>query len=213
MARPIARCARRHCFMAPASHSHWLPFFWGVVRGSLTKFDPEQTLKTLADYAATNVFMVPTHFQGMFSLPPQTLARYPTPDLKTIISNAAALPQDRQGTDRRAFRGRPVIRMFTAPRKRGSWSNLHPADQLRKTQCVGQPFPCTEIQILDNTGQPVSANTIGEVCSRSPYFIQRLLGSTGCDRGDHCAASGFAPVIWVAWTRTATCIWRAAPKT
>ena len=151
------------------------PIFLGGSARILTKFDPEQTLKTLADYAATNVFMVPTHFQGMFSLPPQSLARYPTPDLKTIISNAAALPQTAKEQIVEHF-GEGLLFECYGSTEAGIVSNLHPADQLRKTQCVGQPFPFTEIQILDNTGQPVSANTIGEVCSRSPYLFNGYWG-------------------------------------
>ena len=58
------------------------PLYFGGSARIMTRFDPEQTLKSLADDAATNVFMVPTHFQALFSLSPQILARYPTPALK-----------------------------------------------------------------------------------------------------------------------------------
>ena len=53
----------------------------------------------------------------------------------------------------------------------GIISNLGPDDQLRKKQCVGEPFPFTEIKILNNDGDECGPNEVGEVFTSSPYIF------------------------------------------
>ena len=53
----------------------------------------------------------------------------------------------------------------------GIISNLRPADQLRKLQCVGQPFPCTNIKVVNESGHECNPNEVGEIFSSSPYLF------------------------------------------
>ena len=57
------------------------------------KFDAATTLKLLKESKITNVFMVPTHFQAIFDLSEKQQTKLKPSHLKTIISNASALPQ------------------------------------------------------------------------------------------------------------------------
>ena len=42
---------------------------------------------------------------------------------------------------------------------------------LRKKQCVGQPFPYTEIRIINSNGNECGPNEVGEVFTVSPYIF------------------------------------------
>ena len=53
----------------------------------------------------------------------------------------------------------------------GIVSNLRPADQLRKLQCVGLPFPLTSVRIIDEDGREVGPGEPGELFSSSPYLF------------------------------------------
>ena len=161
--------------LAPMFHGAGLafalaPIFFGGTAYLMGQFDPEATLALLQDSKATNVFMVPTHFHAIFALAPSTLEKFTFPHLKTIISNAAPLPQSTK-TQIVEYFGEGKLFECYGSTEAGIVSNLRPADQLRKTQCVGQAFSCTEIQLLDDDGQPVKQGKLGEVFTRSPYIF------------------------------------------
>jgi long-chain acyl-CoA synthetase len=162
--------------VAPMFHGAGLafslaPIFFGGYCEIVPRFDPEHSLRLLADKAISNVFLVPTHFHAMFRLSKKVLARYrKRPGLRTVISNAAPLPQATKTRIVEYF-GAHCLHETYGSTEGGIVSNLRPADQLRKEQCVGLPFPCTQIRLLDEQGNEVSPGEVGELFSRSPYLF------------------------------------------
>ena len=114
--------------------------------------------------------MVPTHFNAIFSLGDEVLEKYRMPTLRTIISNAAPLPQTTKEKIVNYF-GEGILFECYGSTEAAIVSNLRPADQLRKTQCVGKPFPCTEVRLLDDSGKEVPPGEIGELFSKSPFLF------------------------------------------
>ena len=53
----------------------------------------------------------------------------------------------------------------------GLATNLRPPDQLRKQQCVGLPFPCTQVKLLDEDGKPTPRGEIGELFTLCPFMF------------------------------------------
>lgn len=151
------------------------PIFFGGTCEILPRFDPEELLRVIAEVAITNAFMVPTHFNAVFGLGDQVAARADTSSLRTIISNAAPLPQ---ATKVRIVEwlGDGILHETYGSTEGGIITNLRPQDQLRKEQCVGQPFPCTEVRLLDDGGEEVPAGEVGEVFNRSPYLFNGYWG-------------------------------------
>jgi long-chain acyl-CoA synthetase len=143
------------------------PLFFGGTADLMDGFDPETTLRVLHSGVYTGVFFVPTHFHGMFALPAETLARYKGHGLKTIISNAAPLPQETKYKIVEYF-GEGLLNECYGSTEAGIVTNLRPPDQLRKMQCVGLPFPGTMVRIVDDNGNEVGPNEVGELLSRSP---------------------------------------------
>ena len=151
------------------------PIFFGGSCEILPKFEPELVLERLMTLGITNTFMVPTHFNAVFGLGEATLKKYKAPALKTIISNAAPLPQ---ATKQRivSYFGAGILHETYGSTEGGIVCNLRPADQLRKIQCVGMPFPCTEVRLLDLSGKEVPQGEVGELYSRSPFLFSGYWG-------------------------------------
>lgn len=157
------------------------PIFFGGSCEILPKFEPERVLERLQSLGITNTFMVPTHFNAVFGLGQAVLDNYAFPRLKTIISNAAPLPQ---ATKERivAYFGADVLHETYGSTEGGIVCNLRPADQLRKIQCVGHPFPLTEIRLLGADGKDVADGEVGELYSRSPYLFAGYWGKPEASR-------------------------------
>jgi long-chain acyl-CoA synthetase len=151
-------------------------FFGGYCEIS-PKFEAASTLEKLKELDITNVFMVPTHFQAIFNLPAEQLEGLKSNQIKTIISNASALPQALKKKVVGYF-GHGILHETYGSTEAGIVCNLRPADQLRKERCVGLGFACTETKVLTKEGLPVQPGEVGELYSRSPYLFSGYWGNT-----------------------------------
>ena len=114
--------------------------------------------------------MVPTHFQALFALGDDVCDRYDTSALRTIISNAAPLAQVMKERIVERF-GDGLLFECYGSTEGGIVSNLRPADQLRKHQCVGLPFPA-DLSPHPRRGRPGSrAGTGRRTLRASPYLF------------------------------------------
>ncbi len=161
--------------VAPLFHGGGFAFAMGSVflGGScelLPGFEPEQVLRKLSEDRFTGTFMVPTHFHAILALEERVLARYRQHSLKALVSNAAALPQATKERIVAQF-GDGVLHETYGSTEAGIVTNLRPADQLRKLQCVGLPFPCNRVRLLGDDGAEVAQGEIGELFSNSPYLF------------------------------------------
>ena len=159
----------------PLCHGGGLAFsiaaiFLGGQLELLSRFDPGEVLRQLDEGAATGVFMVPTHFHAIFALEKAVLAKHSAPALKSVISNAAALPQAVKEQIVGHF-GDGILHETYGSTEAGIVCNLRPADQLRKQRCVGQPFTTTEVRLLDDDGAHAGPGEAGELFSNSPFLF------------------------------------------
>ena len=165
----------RFLSIAPMCHGAGMifslaPIFFGGYAEIMDDFNPELVMKTIEDENITGFFGVPTHFYGMLGIDQSILDSCTGSSLKTIISNAAALPQSLKEKIVEHF-GEGLLYECYGSTEGGIISNLKPEDQLRKKQCVGEPFPFTEIKILNNAGDECEPNEVGEVFTSSPYIF------------------------------------------
>lgn len=160
---------------APIYHGAGMAFslatvYFGGTLSVMKQFRPEEMLSRIASEGITNAFMVPTMFHAIFGLPEATRDKYDLSRFRVWLSNAAALPQ---ATKELIIGEWPHTRLFElyGSTEGGIVTSLRPEDQLRKIQCVGHPFPLTEVILLDDDGNEVGANAVGELFSRSPYLF------------------------------------------
>jgi long-chain acyl-CoA synthetase len=163
--------------IAPMAHGAGFAFiiaslYFGGSVEVLPKFDPALVLHKLASEPFTGVFMVPTHFQAIFAQEAALLERHRgrAIALRTIMSNAAALPQAVKEKIV-AYWGEGRLHETYGSTEAGVVTNLRPQYQLTHRQSVGPPFALNAIRLLDDDGREVPRGEIGELHSRSPYFF------------------------------------------
>ena len=161
--------------IAPLFHGGGFSFaaatlFFGGTCIVLPRFEPEETLRLLAERKLTNVFMVPTHFNAIFTLGENALRAYPVTSLRSLISNAAPLSQVMKERIVEQF-GDGLLYESYGSTEASLISTLRPADQLRKQNCVGLPFPATSLRLVDDDGADVAVGEVGEIFVRSPYLF------------------------------------------
>jgi len=168
--------------IAPMAHGAGFAFimaslYFGGTVDVLPRFDPELVLSKLGSAPFTGVFMVPAHFHAIFSQEAAVLDRWRGrfPALRTIMSNAAALPQAAKERIV-AYWGEGKLHETYGSTEAGVVTNLRPADQLVRLQSVGRPFALTEIRLLDEAGREVEPDEVGELYSRSPYLFNGFYG-------------------------------------
>ena len=133
-------------------------------------FDPEQVMHKLRNEAMTGFFGVPTHFNVIFGLEQGFLDSHRPEHLKTVISNAAALPQAMKETLVDYF-GPGLLHETYGSTEAGIVTNLRPPDQLRKKACVGQPIWGTLVSVRDDDGNECAPDEVGELFSTSPFLF------------------------------------------
>ena len=136
----------------------------------LDKFNPLETLERLKFGGFTGVFMVPTHFQMVFELPENVLERFRGPPVKTIICNAAPLPQAMKSRIIPYF-GDTVLHEVYASTEAGLVSSLRPEHQLTKQSCVGTPLAHTHVSLRNEAGEECGPNEVGELFTWSPMLF------------------------------------------
>lgn len=151
------------------------PLFLGGSCTIMPRFEPELALRAIDEGRSTSTFMTPTHFSSLFALEPRPLDRYHTGSLTALVSNAAPLSQAMKERIVERF-GPDVLFEAYGSTEASIVSNLRPADQLRKQQCVGLPFPMTSVRIQAPDGSEAGAGEIGELFSRSPYLFAGYWG-------------------------------------
>jgi long-chain acyl-CoA synthetase len=165
----------RFLAVAPMCHGAGMifslaPVFFGGHCEVMDRFDPELVARRLKAGAMTGFFGVPTHFHALMSLPQAVLERERPRALRTVISNAAALPQAMK--ERLVgYYGDGLLHETYGSTEAGIVTNLRPPDQLRKQQCVGQPFPATLVEIRRDDGSICTPDEVGELFSASPYLF------------------------------------------
>jgi long-chain acyl-CoA synthetase len=165
----------RFLAIAPMCHGAGLifslaPVFFGGYAEIMDRFDPELVMRALKDSAMTGFFGVPTHFHALMGQEHSLLEANRPQHLRSVISNAAALPQAMKETLVDYF-GEGLLHETYGSTEAGIVTNLRPADQLRKTACVGQPIACTEVEIRRDDGSLCAPDEVGELFSTSPYLF------------------------------------------
>ena len=151
------------------------PLAFGGTCTVINRYDPESLLARMGQGDIDGVFMVPTHFHRLFELPEATLDRWrDTHKLRSIISNAAALPQATkiQIVD---YFGEGLLNESYGSTEAGFVLNIRPEDQLRKPNSVGMPFVNMQVELRDDDGNPVPDGTPGELFARGPMTFNGYL--------------------------------------
>jgi long-chain acyl-CoA synthetase len=154
-----------HLVSAGMHHGGCQSFYQGALNvgqalAILGKFDPEQTLRAIAEHRVTTGYMVPTQFVRLLRLPDEVKARYDVSSLQVIVHSAAPcpVPVKQQMMD---WWG-PVI-WETYGGMEGAACIAKPYRWLERPGTVGRAIKGITLRILDDDGNEVPVGESGNV--------------------------------------------------
>lgn len=158
--------------LIPGPLYHNGPFIWGTTalfRGCqvtvTTRFDAEQTLALIQDQKVDIVYMVPTMMQRIWNLPEEVRNRYDLSTLKVLWHLAAPCP----AWLKEAFiewLGADVIWELYGGTEGQGGTVISGEEWLAHRGSVGKPNATCEMIIVDEEGNRLPPNEIGEVYMR-----------------------------------------------
>lgn len=155
-----------HHVVAPLFHG------WGLLNFTLAltlpstvvlrrRFDPEETLQTIADHRVDSAAMVPTMLQRIMQLPPEVRARHDTSSLSAIPLSGSAIPGDLATRAMDAFGD--VVFNFYGSTETG-WASIATPEDLRAAPgTAGRPPMGTSLLLLDEDDRPVRQGETGRI--------------------------------------------------
>ncbi|MQA24082.1 MAG: AMP-binding protein [Micromonosporaceae bacterium] len=126
-------------------------------------FDPEQTLRLIAEHRVTHSHMVPTQFHRLLGLPEATRAAYDMSSLRAMIHGAAPCPDEvkRRMLD---WWGPVVIEYYAATE--GGGALITAEEWLKQPGSVGRAWPGSVVTVLSEDGSEAPAREPGLVYMR-----------------------------------------------
>lgn len=139
----------------------------GQALAIMGKFDAEQALAHIAKHSVTTAYMVPTQFVRLLKLPQDVRDRYDVSSLKVVVHSAAPCPLEVKKA-MMAWWG-PVL-WETYGGTEGAATIAKPHRWLEKPGTVGRTIKGMRVRILDDAGNELGPNAIGNV------YLERVDG-------------------------------------
>jgi acyl-CoA synthetase (AMP-forming)/AMP-acid ligase II len=167
---------------APMFHS------WGLVHFALgfsltstivlrRKFDPQETVRAVAQHRASALIVVPVMLQRIMDLGPQTLARYDTSALKVIAVSGSALPGELATRAMDEF-GEVVYNLYGSTEV--AWATIATPEDLRAAPgTAGRPPQGTVVKLLDGDGREVGPGEGGRIFVANGMVFEGYTGGGG----------------------------------
>ncbi len=133
-------------------------------------WDAEETLQLIDRHQVTTGYAVPTHFTRLLRLPDETRAAFDGSSLRSVYHTAAPCPPEikRQMID---WWGPVINELYGASESGGAGTVCTSEQWLAKPGTVGAPLPTTELLIVDDDGERLGADQVGQI------YIRNLLGA------------------------------------
>jgi len=175
------RSGERTLIAAPLFHSWGLgQLQLGLVLGTTYvlnhRFDPEVTLKLVAEHRCTTLAVVPIMMQRILALPNEVKRKYDLSSLRITAASGSALPghlatewMNTFGDNLYNFYGSTEVAMATV---------ATPEDMRAAPGTAGKPPLGTAVKILDEHGQPLPTGVTGRI------FVANSISFEGYTSGD-----------------------------
>ncbi|MCL6477305.1 MAG: AMP-binding protein [Peptococcaceae bacterium] len=163
---------------------------------NMVSFDPEDLLKTIADYKVTFTSLVPTHYIMILALPDEVKQKYDVSSIRQLLVSSAPARRDLKLSIMDYFKTAELWEAYGST-EAALVTYLRPEDQFRKLGSIGREvFGTDEIKLLDENGNEVKAGEVGELYSRSPGIFKEYWQDPDKTRevfrGEWCTAGDMA---------------------
>ncbi len=187
------RSGERTMIAAPLFHSWGLgQLQLGLVTGTTYvlnhRFDPESTLKAVAEHQCTTLAVVPVMMQRILALPDEVKRKYDLSSLRITAASGSALPghlatewMDTFGDNLYNFYGSTEVAMASV---------ATPEDMRAAPGTAGKPPLGTVVKILDQQRQPVPTGETGRIFVANSISFEGYTSGDDKERFDGFVSSG-----------------------
>jgi len=167
---------------APMFHSWGFAHFTLALPLSSTlvlrrRFDPEETLRVVAQHRAAALAVVPVMLQRILELAPETIARYDTSCLKIVAASGSALPGELATRAMDTF-GDVLYNLYGSTEV--AWATIATPEDLRAAPgTAGRPPMGTIVKLLDEHGREVPRGQNGRIFVANEMVFEGYTGGGG----------------------------------
>jgi acyl-CoA synthetase (AMP-forming)/AMP-acid ligase II/carbon monoxide dehydrogenase subunit G len=193
LSRIPLRSREKAFIVAPLFHSWGFAHFTlGLLLGSTIvlrrKFDPEQTLSTIAQYQTQSAPMVPVMVQRIMELPEETRRKYDTSSLRAVPLSGSALPGELAIRFMNEF-GDILYNLYGSTEV--AWATIATPDDLRAAPgTAGAPPRGTIVKIYDENGRELPQGEVGRIFVGNEMLFEGYTGGGSKDVIDGLMATG-----------------------
>ena len=169
---PALEIQQRGVMLVPGPLYHNGPFLWamfalfkGCTVGITTRFDAEQTLRTIERLRVDTVYMVPTMMRRIWAMPEETRRSFDLSSLRTLWHLAEPCPAWLKERFIEWLGPSVIWELYGGTEGQGS-TTIQGQDWLTHRGSVGKPVDTCEMKIVGEDGQTLAAGEVGEVYIR-----------------------------------------------
>jgi acyl-coenzyme A synthetase/AMP-(fatty) acid ligase len=152
------------------------------------RFDPEDTLRVIAEHRASTLAVVPVMLQRMLDLDPHTIARYDVSALRVVALSGSALPGDLATRAMDAL-GDVLYNLYGSTEV--AWATVAtPADLRAAPGTAGRPPFGTVVKLLDERGVEVPKGHTGRIFVANELMFDGYTGGGGKEIIDGLMSTG-----------------------
>jgi acyl-CoA synthetase (AMP-forming)/AMP-acid ligase II len=141
------------------------------------KFDPEETLRAVAQHRASALALVPVMLQRILDLGTDTIARYDTRCLKVIAVSGSSLPGELATRTMDTF-GEVLYNLYGSTEV--AWATIAtPADLRLAPGTAGRPPMGTVVKLLDANGREAKEGEGGRIFVANEMMFEGYTGGGG----------------------------------
>ncbi len=163
---------------------------------NMVSFDPEDLMRTIAEYKITYTSLVPTHYSMILILPEEVKARYDVRSIRQLLVSSAPARRELKLAIMEHFKSVELWEAYGST-ETGLVTLLRPEDQLNKLGSIGKEiFGIDRLRILDDEGRDVAPGEVGQLYVRSPVCFSEYWQDPGKTKetfiGEYCTAGDMA---------------------
>jgi acyl-CoA synthetase (AMP-forming)/AMP-acid ligase II len=152
------------------------------------KFDPEETLKAVAEHQARVLAVVPVMMQRILSLPDEVKRRYDLSSLEVTAASGSALPGELATKWMDQF-GDNLYNLYGSTEV--AWASIATPEDMRAAPgTAGRPPRGTEIRIVDEDENDVDPGETGRIFIGNQMAFEGYTGGGGKDHLGDLLSSG-----------------------
>jgi fatty-acyl-CoA synthase len=152
------------------------------------RFDPEDTLKAVAEHEAEGLAVVPVMMQRILALPDEVLSRYELPSLRVTAASGSALPGDLANQWMDAF-GDNLYNLYGSTEV--AWATIATPEDMREAPGTSGRVPRgTVVRIVDPDGNALPPGETGRIFVGNDMSFEGYTGGGDKERLDGLLSSG-----------------------